>query len=52
MTKNWLFRFEGKNIPTNISALWDIDNTSEYTLVLWDSVSNTKYDFKKKIFKK
>jgi hypothetical protein len=29
--------------------LWDINNASEYTLVFWDSVSNTKYDFKKRI---
>ena len=50
-TKNWLFRFEGKNIPTNISVLWDTKNTSGDTLVFWDSVSNIKYNFKKYIMR-
>ena len=47
-TKNWLFRFEGKNIPTNISILHDL-NTNVDILVFWDSVSNIKYNFKKRI---
>jgi hypothetical protein len=46
-TKNWLFRFEGKNVPTNISFLYDYNNIGD-NLVFWDSASNIKYNFEKK----
>jgi hypothetical protein len=48
-TKNWLFRYEGENIPQNISFLYDIKNNIGDTLVFWDSISNIKYYFEKHI---
>ena len=46
-TKSWLFRFEGKNIPKNISALYDAKDNNNYTLVFWDIIDNVKYYLKK-----
>ena len=48
-TKNWLFRLEGKNIPENISFLYDINNNIGDTLVFFDSVNNIRYYFRKHI---
>ena len=47
-TKSWLFRFEGKNIPNNISFLYDTKNNVGDTLIFWDS-DTTKYYFIKQL---
>ena len=43
------FKFEGKNIPTNISFLYDLENNIGDTLVFFDSVNNIRYYFRKYI---
>ena len=48
-TKNWIFKYEGKNIPKNISFFYDTKNNIGDTLIFWDSVDNVKYYFKKNI---
>ena len=46
--KKWLFKLEGKNIPKNISFLYDVKNNIGDTLIFWDS-DTTKYYFIKQL---
>ena len=48
-TKSWLFMFKGKDIPKNISFLFDRKDNIGDTLIFWDSINNVKYYFEKNI---
>ena len=45
-TKSWVFKIEGKNIPKDISFLYDTKNNIGDTLIFWDS-DTTKHYFEK-----